>query len=465
MNTLDSQSTAAPMPRWSVLILILDILFFTALFYLPYAWLSEPRWWHIGWLHLSISLSWKKTTVALLVLLPLRFWLRSRGAPGRGLLERPFFQKITLALGAVYIFIAACEGLLAVAGFKADNLPPVIFKGMDERNRESVVQTLPDPELLWRFEPGGMFQGVRVNTLGFRDREVNPVKAPGTRRVICLGCSVTAQGLPGYPQYLHEKLQAAPPTPEHWEALNLGVHGYSSLQGLRLFQRMNPVLKPDVVTIFFGWNDHWLATESDRSQMAVRMGPRLGRLYGHLRSKRIFAFLSSVLNPSLRWKAGPGNRGTRVPPEAYRETLEQLISAVRTSGAVPVLITAPRRGQSTELFKKTYAWSIAEAEQIHDRYIEITRDVARQQRVTLLDLATLFAGPECDGYFAPDGIHFDLYPKEQALHQMVPPAWQPGLSRVATELHRTLQQMVGGAEWKNKVRQESGGKNFQGLEK
>ena len=301
-----------------------------------------------------------------------------------------------------------------------------------------------------------MFQGARVNRLGFRDREVEPVKVPGTRRVLCLGCSVTAQGLPGYPQYLHERLQAAPPTPERWEALNLGVHGYSSLQGLRLFQRLQPLLQPDVVTIFFGWNDHWLSAHSDHSQMAVRMSPWLGRLYKPWQTKRIFTFLSTVAKPSLRWRPGPDHRGPRVPPEEYRETLTELIAAVRAAGAVPVLVTAPRRAQTEELFKKSYARSIAEAEQFHDQYVAITRDVARQQHATVLDLAALFAGPECDGYFAPDGIHFDLYPKEQAIHQLVPPGWQPGLNRVATELHHTLQQLVGGDEWKNKVHQESG---------
>ena len=450
------QTAVVPAVYRSALLMVLDVLFFVTLFCLPFTWLAAVRWWHIGWLQLSISLSWKKAVVMLIILLLLRLWFRTRRASAQGLLERPFFKKITLALGGVYIFVAICESVLAVAGFKANNLPPVIFQGRDEHKHEYVEQTLADPELLWRFVPGGTFQGAHVNQLGFRDREVEPVKAPGTRRVICLGCSVTAQGLPGYPQYLHERLQAAPPTSEQWEALNLGVHGYSSLQGLRLFQRMGPLLKPDVATIFFGWNDHWLATASDQSQMAVRMSPWLGHLYSLIRGKRIFAFPATILNPSLRWKAGPGDRGPRVPPENYRAALVQLVGSIRAAGAVPVLLTAPRRKQSTELIKKCYAWSTIAAEQIHDRYVDITRDVARQQTVTLLDLAALFAGPECDGYFAPDGIHFDLYPKEQAIHQTVPPHWQPGLNRVAAELHHTLQQMISGDEWKSKMQRESG---------
>jgi lysophospholipase L1-like esterase len=429
-----------------VLAVLLDVLFFAALLCMPCAWL-----------HLTEPVGWKTTACALGSALLLRLWLRQRRASAQGLWERPLFQKIVLALGSVFFFIAAFETVLALAGVKP-NLPPVVFQGKDEYNRKIIAQTLPDPELLWRFTPGGTFQGAPVNRLGFRDREVEPAKAPGTRRVLCLGCSVTAQGLPGYPQYLNERLQAAPPTPERWEALNLGVHGYSSLQGLRLFQRMQPLLAPDVVTIFFGWNDHWLSLQSDHSQLAVRVSPWLGRLYNPWRSKRIFTFLSNLARPSMQWKPGADQRALRVSPEAYRETLARLVAAVRAAGAVPVLITAPRRAQTAALLGKAYARSTSEAEQVHDRYVDITRDVAQRQRVTLLDLVALFAGPECDRYFAPDGIHFDLYPKEQALHQMVPPDWQPGLNRVATELHHTLQQLVAGDEWKNKVRKDSGAK-------
>ena len=93
------------------------------------------------------------------------------------------------------------------------------------------------------------------------------------------------------------------------------------------------------------------------------------------------------------------------------------------------------------------AESVAKAEQIHDRYVELTRAETRQHGAVLLDLAALFAGPECDRYFAPDGIHFDLYPKEHVVSQPVPPEYQPGLTRIADELHRTLHEVVRSEPW------------------
>lgn len=426
---------------WSRWLVMLDVLFWSAFLFLPYAWLFPlPRW------------VWRSALGLLIGLLLLRPWLRKRQPMTRGLMEWAGLPKLALALASVYIFIALFEGGLSLVKFKA-KLPPIIFEGKDEYNRIVIAHTLPDPELLWRFVPGGQFQGAPINQLGFRDREVAAEKTAGVRRVISLGCSVTAQGLPGYPQYLHDKLQVAPPTAERWEALNLGVHGYSALQGLRLFQRMNPLLDADVVTIFFGWNDHWLAEQSDHSRMAIRVEPWLGRLYYPWRNKRIFAFLSTALQPAMRWKPEAGNLAPRLPPEAYRQTLQQLVEAVRAAEAVPVLITAPRRELTDALIKKKYARSTDEAEQLHDRYVEITRAVAQRHKVALVDLAALFARPEHDKYFAPDGIHLDIYPKEQHIRQQVVPEWQPGLNRVAEEVHRTLQQVVLDDEWQRKQKQ------------
>ncbi|MCX6995500.1 MAG: SGNH/GDSL hydrolase family protein [Kiritimatiellaeota bacterium] len=426
---------------------LVDGLFFIALLILPLVWLANPLHWKVGPLHLTVHWGWKPVLAPVLLLLAgaglRRSWL------ARGLLGRPSFQKPALALISIYLFMAAFEGMLAWRGFAA-HLPPVVFVGQNNAGGKQVVDTLPDPELIFRFKPGSLFEGRRINQLGFRDREVEVRKKPGTRRVVCLGDSVTGQGLPGYPQLLHERLQTAPPTPEAWEALNLGVHGYSVLQGLRLFERLGAALQPDVVTIYFGWNDHWLSTQSDRSQMAVKMAASSGRLYAHLRTKRSFMFLSTLLNPAHRWLPHYHDRWYRVPPEEYRDVLGRLIDAVRAAGAVPVVITAPRRGLPETLMQKSYAESVAKAEQIHARYVELTRDEARRHGAVLLDLAVLFAGPECDRYFAPDGIHFDLYPKEHFIEQPVPPEAQPGLTRVAAELHRTLQTVVLSDAWQTR---------------
>jgi len=203
-------------------------------------------------------------------------------------------------------------------------------------------------------------------------------------------------------------------------------------------------LQPDIVTLYFGWNDHWMCDKTDRAKMAIEMGQGIGRIVKVLQRKRVFMFLTWALNP-VRHRVHPiGKRLFRVPPEEYRSTMELFIHEIRAGGAIPLLITAPRRNLTENLVNKGFANSPQEAQQTHDQYIAITREVARDTGADLLDLATILAGKECDQLFASDGIHFDHYQEEDSL-AVDPP--QPGLMRVATELDGKIREIVRTPEW------------------
>jgi hypothetical protein len=122
-----------------------------------------------------------------------------------------------------------------------------------------------------------------------------------------------------------------------------------------------------------------------------------------------------------------------------------MVRNVRESGAIPILVTAPRRNLTENLVVKGFVSSPEEAEQIHDQYAAITREVARDTRAYLLDLAALFAGKECDELFAGDGIHFDHYEDEGELAS--DPRPQPGLMRVAAELDGKIREILRSSEW------------------
>src|ERR1035437_683081 len=189
------------------------------------------------------------------------------------------------------------ETVLTRIGFKTD-LPPIIFL---EKNKagKTVVNTsgdIPDPVLIWKFNPGVMFANRRINRMGFREREVDAGKKPGAIRVICLGDSITAQGHPGYSQYLHERLTQRPPTSQPWEAFNMGVHGYSSMQGLKLLQTRTLPLKPDIVTLWYGWNDHWMCDKTDHAPMAIETSALIGPVLEALHSKRVYMLLTWMIN-------------------------------------------------------------------------------------------------------------------------------------------------------------------------
>jgi lysophospholipase L1-like esterase len=144
-----------------------------------------------------------------------------------------------------------------------------------------------DPLLLWRLKPNldralWDFTVVSTNAQHFRaehsDRQLKPKEA-GTFRVVCLGDSVTfgfrvpvvwpnkpteydPQALP-YPMLLEKQLRVANPQ-RSIEVITMAVPGYTSHQGLAWLRRDVESLKPDLLTVSFGWNDASLSDVPDR---------------------------------------------------------------------------------------------------------------------------------------------------------------------------------------------------------
>jgi lysophospholipase L1-like esterase len=439
-DQMQNPSTTKNTAWLKIVLSLLDLMFLITLILAPFLWIYDP---------FRLKLPWGLKPVALMIAPFLFLLARSAikanygvAATGcRGLWESGWAKKIALPFAAVFVFFAMLEMVLVVVGFKID-LPPIIFEGKDLVEKKEDPAALIDPELLYRFNPGKQFYGRKINRMGYREREVNPVKKSGTRRVICMGDSITGQGNPGYAQYLHEKLAVDPPTTDPWEAFNVGVYGYSSLQGLRLFQKEVKTLKPDVVTILYGWNDHWLCDVTDSRRMAVKMNSFWGALLlDGLRQKRFYMLLMWAINPGRNNLTSAGQRQYRVPPAEYRATLTQFVKEIRAAGAIPILVTAARRNAMSK--KKGSALSPEQANRAHDEYAAITREVAKENQVALVDLAAAFAGSECDHYFARDGMHYDLYPLDR-----IPPhtpdtrTVQPGLARIANELHAKIKEVM-----------------------
>lgn len=432
---------------------VMDLAWLAALALVPVIWLFDPLKFECGPLHFTAH--WGPKPILFALLLPavrFGFWRAARGIAGGGVSgfwQAGWYRRATLGTTAMVLFFAVCESILAAVNFKFE-MPAVIFEGKDEFGGIEVSETIPDSELLYRFKPGDSFCGRKINSMGFREREVDPVKRPGSIMVICMGDSVTAQGLPGYSEYLDGMLKADPPTGRFWEAFNMAVHGYSVYQGLILFRRQVRSLDPDIVTIYFGWNDHWLNNQTDEMAMAVRVSPLVGKIFDRLRTKRIFMALHALINPVGRRARGVDGRVYRVPPQRYEALLKQLVAEIRAAGAVPVIITAPSRPLPESEVGKERIVSREQGNRVHQEYVELTRKVAGTARVPLLDLAAIFKGPECDRFFARDGIHFDQYAAEGIINRMLSPERQPGLWQVAAELNKFLRTVVAGPEWRER---------------
>lgn len=417
----------------SVLLGAYDLLLLLVLLALPLLWLAgtEP----LDGEELRLPIVWGvKPVVIALALLALRITVSAAWAGAvkgvRSLWRVMLVRRILLLHYSMFFCLMGAEFALGLMDFDAST-PTFVIKG---RNQEILEKNgiRPDAEMMWKFSPGGMFKGWKINSLGFREREIDPEKRPGAMRVISLGDSCTADGGPPYAGCLHQLLTNAPPTPTEWEAFNMGVYGYSSMQGLRLYHRKVKQLDPDIVTLYFGWNDHWLCGyRPDSHRMALALTPGKAIVYQMLRHKRFGQVLIKWLTPGQNIVI-PRTDGEvdvavedmlRVPHDEYRLTLTRLATDIRADGGVPLFITAPCRVLPKEvLVSNKQAHSREDLNRLHDEFVEITREVARATGSPLLDLRAMFGDESEEPLFIGDGIHLR----------------QQGLWRIGAELYNKI---------------------------
>jgi lysophospholipase L1-like esterase len=204
------------------------------------------------------------------------------------------------------------------------------------------VLTAPDPELLFRVRPnpgGGLVHGYSgINAQGFRGR---PLEAPppGASVVLLLGDSCAfGWRIRDVEKTLASRLErelAARGAPV--EVYNLSQPGYSSTQTRMLYERWAPVLGPQVVILYQGWNDLWeSAGGSDREQLE-RLARWGGGPAGWIRRSRTFQLADAGLRP-LRSALASGQAASaetrRVPMEEAIANHRAVVEDARRRGAV-----------------------------------------------------------------------------------------------------------------------------------
>jgi hypothetical protein len=169
-----------------------------------------------------------------------------------------------LLLAAVSVAITL--GLLELALRYARSRRP----GGKEQDEFSAYQ-VHDPVLGWRDKAGAgatfrrrEYQvAIRINELGFRDTERGYRAAPGVFRVLVLGDSFVEGYTVPLEQVVSKVLESRLDAPGcRAEVLNAGVSAYSTDQELLLYQQEGSRYRPQVVALFFYYNDvlHTLRT-------------------------------------------------------------------------------------------------------------------------------------------------------------------------------------------------------------
>jgi hypothetical protein len=109
---------------------------------------------------------------------------------------------------------------------------------------------------------------ISLNSEGFRDAALPEEKPSSVFRIVCLGDSWTFGWNVGqeqaYPQQLKTLLKREF-SEANFEVFNLGVGGYSSINGLKLLKTRVLDLKPDVAVIAFAMNEPIMAGVRDKT--------------------------------------------------------------------------------------------------------------------------------------------------------------------------------------------------------
>jgi lysophospholipase L1-like esterase len=161
-------------------------------------------------------------------------------------------------------------------------------------------------------------------------------------------------------------------------------------------------MHPKAVTIYFGWNDHWVAMGlTDPEIIRAR---KLRTLAEHLRLAQLW------LKAEVGLAEHRSPRPNRVPLDDYVRNVRALARDARSAGIVPVFITAPSNhvtGREPAYLAKRHLRSLAELVPLHEAYLRATRDAAYSEGARVCDAAARFAALPAphDAYFQRDGIH------------------------------------------------------------
>ncbi len=152
-------------------------------------------------------------------------------------------------------------GSLLVSGVLAELVVRAWF-GAPLAERLPVLEIQANAKRGWMMVPSQAhytyLHRVEVNALGLRGAEVGEKRATDMR-VLCLGDSLTyGQGVADdetLPAHLETILNARTRPGVRWATINAGHRAYSTHQELALLEELGARIEPDVVVVFWYWND------------------------------------------------------------------------------------------------------------------------------------------------------------------------------------------------------------------
>ncbi len=342
-------------------------------------------------------------------------------------------KKVIFSAFATLLFFLFLELFLRISGLGSGVYLQVVPEGgpsdpsfyQPAENR--LYKLLPDSQGQYKNRLGES-NPYRINNLGFRGPDISGEKPENVYRIICLGDSCTfGEGLGGdtvpYPRILENILNESA-RGVRFEVVNAGVPGYNTIDGFYWIRDELMTLSPDLVTILFGWNDHWLTDRPPYEEAAKNS--RVVRLHDILHKLNIYRLLSRMIY-RLRWKSHQErlmiefeNSRFEVLPHEYQTNLSGMRSMVKSGGADVILMTSPSGimpgHEPAYLLKLGVINNLETLPALHETYNNVVRKTARENGVLLVDPAKAFKGREDE--FFDDRLVDPIHPN-YAGHQFI----------------------------------------------
>ena len=289
-------------------------------------------------------------------------------------------KKIILLTVAVVFSLGAVELVLRVIGYGV--ITPEMNFGVNTQQALDRGRFMPDPDLFWKLPTSPLdvdFRAVQPDV---------PVPPKGSkRRILVMGdsCSRLSTAIPPYSVLLEDSLRA-----HDVEVYNAAVPGYTTWQGRAWLKKQLFALEPDLVVVYYGWNDHWRATgitDRDYAKRLSSSAPRLGLLFRKM----------------------PDPPPLRVPVDDYRANLLAIVEDLEEADIKTTLVAAPSnltQEARSRILQTRYLVRGDDAGAIHQQYLDVVREVCGKTDATLLDAAAAFAAARAPRQLLMrDGIH------------------------------------------------------------
>lgn len=303
--------------------------------------------------------------------------------------------KLVASFVSVALFIALIEVALAL-------LAPDLYQANQffPSNRDIDFPEVYDRDarLMWRFHPGitttsRLFSDLdySINSSGMRGADLSDKS--DAYRIIALGNSCTfGWGVTFEDTWVHrlQKLlnEQIPGRPV--EVINVGVPGYTSLQGKRYLADDLIALQPDMVLVMFGHNDHFPAGRgiSDSAQqldnsILIESQNLLSKLRLYRLLRKGFLQMTSDTTKARLDDIGSIKRVSR--PEFFAN-LREIVRLARNFNIQPVLLIPP-----VASLENYFDGAVSNFHHLHELYQKEMIRASQYEEASIVDLQAAFS--------------------------------------------------------------------------